>query len=127
MRLLLFSIDRLELVGNGEALLGGRCCADDMLPGDTATEMVLRTESGQFTCAEVVDVRFDTMNLYGKPTDHISSGLTARVTVPVSTATGLRLGWYLRGQNGQPDTAPNGGPAMPVGNSTVTEGPPSVS
>ena len=96
MRLLLFSIDRLELVGNGEALLGGRCCADDMLPGDTATEMVLRTESGQFTCAEVVDVRFDTMNLYGKPTD-------------------------------QPDTAPNGGPAMPVGNSTVTEGPPSVS
>jgi hypothetical protein len=42
-----------------------------------------------------------------------------------------QLQWILHRMvatiNGEPDAAPNGGPATQVGNSVVTEGPPSVS
>ena len=33
----------------------------------------------------------------------------------------------IQDTNAEPSAAPNGGPAMPLGNSDVTEGPPSVS
>lgn len=35
--------------------------------------------------------------------------------------------WRARETDGQPSASPNGGPAMPAGNSGATEGPPSVS
>ena len=51
-------------------------------------------------------------------------------TVPaVALAAGLlavTVSMFLRARNGQPGAAPNGGPATPVGNSGVTEGPPSA-
>ncbi len=36
MRELLFSIEKLELIGNGDAVVGGRCCRDVIEPGMTA-------------------------------------------------------------------------------------------
>jgi hypothetical protein len=75
----------------------------------------------------------------------VSSGLVAggfllpfagniSVAVPVGGAFLLGsllsagiLHWQLRHQPAEPDAPPNGGPAVPFGNSAVEEGPPSVS
>jgi hypothetical protein len=43
------------------------------------------------------------------------------------TETEIRMQGQKLGRGAEPDAAPNGGPAMPLANSVVPEGPPSVS
>jgi hypothetical protein len=45
---------------------------------------------------------------------------------PNTLAEAYRIQEFVRSQMVEPGAAPNGGPATPVGNSAVTEGPPSV-
>ena len=52
---------------------------------------------------------------------------TVIATLGLLTIVGCIVRWKKQPQGAEPCAAPNGGPATPVGNSGVTEGPPSVS
>ena len=58
-----------------------------------------------------------------------SQGVIATViaTLGLLTIVGCIVRWKKQPPRAEPGDAPNGGPATPVGNSGVTEGPPSVS
>jgi hypothetical protein len=99
MRALLFSIDRLEFAGGGQALLAGRCCRDLMKTGDEARLLVLREEDGRFEKSEPILMRFPEFEVYGMKLRELEPGLTAGVLIPNEVATGLRFGWYLKGEN----------------------------
>lgn len=99
MRQLLFSIERLAFQGGGKTLVAGRCCRDPIKDGDVAQFMVYCKEDGSFSKPEAVSVVFHGFELYGKKVDAIESGYTAGILVPDKSATGLRLGWFLKGQN----------------------------
>jgi len=61
--------------------------------------MVHRNEDGSFSNEEAVSIIFQQFELYGHPVDTIESGYTAGILVPDAAAIGLRLGWFLKGEN----------------------------
>jgi hypothetical protein len=99
MRDLLFSIDRIEFVGGGQTMLAGRCCRDPIRAGDEARFLVFREEDGRFEKFEPILVRFQEFQLYGKEVREVPSGYTAGALLPNEMTTGLRFGWYLKGEN----------------------------
>jgi hypothetical protein len=44
-------------------------------------------------------IRFPEFEFYGRKIHELEPGLTAGVIIPNDVATGLRLGWYLKGEN----------------------------
>jgi hypothetical protein len=102
MRELLFSIDRLEFIGDGKALVGRRCSRDMMKTGDQVRSMVrLSAAAHGDKILEVEPVYFTLppFQMYGKELEAIEPGCVAGIILSVQAATGLRLGWYLRGEN----------------------------
>jgi hypothetical protein len=99
MRNLLFTIDRLEFVGGGKALLAGRCCKDPIKKGDEAQFMILEAQDGRSEKSEPISLLFPEFEFYGKKIDELDSGHTAGIYIPIDVATGLRFGWLLKGKN----------------------------
>lgn len=100
---MLFSLDRLEFQGGGKAFVAGRCCGDLMKIGDRAQRMVqLSTgDRGDTTviASEPVSVTMPEFLVYNHKLDSLEPGLTAGLLLSVEAARGLRLGWYLEGEN----------------------------
>ncbi len=103
MRQMLFSLDRMEFQGGGKALVAGRCCGDPMKTGDRAQLMVLLSigERGESSvvASEPVSVTMPEFLCFNHKLDTLDSGYTAGIMLSVEEAIGLRLGWYLKGQN----------------------------
>lgn len=99
MRQILFSLDRLEFQGGGKALVGGCCCGDSMKTGDRAQLMVQLGVGGEIIASEPVSVTMPEFLVYNHKLDSLDSGLTAGLLLSVDVARGLRLSWYLKGEN----------------------------
>jgi hypothetical protein len=103
MRQLLFSLDRLEFQGSGKALVVGRCCGDPMKTGDQAQLMVRLSVGGRvetsIVASEPFSVSMPLFLVHDRKLDTLDSGYVAGLVLSVEVATGLRLGWYLKGQN----------------------------
>jgi hypothetical protein len=99
MRQMLFSLDRLEFQGDGKALVGGRCCGDPMKTGDRARLMVQLGVGEEVVASEPVSVTMPEFLVYNHKLDSLESGLSAGLLLSVDVARGLRLGWYLTGEN----------------------------
>jgi hypothetical protein len=99
MRRLLFSLDRLEFQGGGKALVAGRCCGDPMKAGDRAQIMVQLSVGETVVASEPVSITMPEFLVYNQNLDTLESGLTAGLLLSVEAARGLRLGWYLKGEN----------------------------
>ena len=97
MRNLLFDIGKLELIGNGEAIVGGRCCGDRILRGDRTTSMVQLDPAQRVLNSREIVLPFDRIEAYGRTIEIIDPGMTAAVVVPIALASELRLTWFLKG------------------------------
>ena len=80
-------------------MLAGRCCRDPFKTGDEARLMVFREADGRFERAEPILIRFPEFEFYGRRVRELHSSHTAGVLIPNEAATGLRLGWFLKGEN----------------------------
>lgn len=83
----------------------------------------IREAACRFSAGISCAIYFHSVN----PGFHISNALAARVA---AIGLGLDFDLYCLGEesrDAEPDAPPNGGPATRLGNSGVTEGPPSVS
>ena len=70
MRSVLFTVDRLEFVGSGKFMAGGRNCRDELRCGDH-----LRLTKG---CgSEAVEVQVDEMTMYNHAVREVGHGMTA--------------------------------------------------
>lgn len=99
MRELLFSISKLELIGQGEALVGGRCCGDMIYQGDAATRMVLLELGERVLVSREILIQFRRIQMYGREVDRIEPGWTAGIVIPDVLAADLKLTWTLAGEN----------------------------
>jgi len=103
MRQMLFSLDRLEFHSDGKVMVAGRCCGDPMKTGDRAQSMVLLSFSDRgetsVVASESVSVTMSEFLIFHYRLDTLEPGYTAGILLSVDEAVGLRLGWYLKGEN----------------------------
>lgn len=96
MRQIKFMIGRIESIGNGEALVGGRCCGDEIRRGDRTTFMT-KTNGGQEIMRRKLVIIFHTIRAYGKDIAVVSPGMTAGIVIPEPLAELMQLNWTLEG------------------------------
>ena len=96
MRHIKFIIGRLEIIGGGNALVGGRCCGDEIRCGDHATIMT-KSDGAQEIMQRDLRTIFHTIQIYGRDMDSISPGLTAGIIVPDAIAEQMHINWALEG------------------------------
>jgi hypothetical protein len=102
MRHLLFSIDRLEFSGGGRALVCGRNCGDNLKTGDRVTAMVRMADSydvKQVLETEPIAFTMPLFLVWSVEMDTLEAGYSAGIYLDARVATGLRLGWFLVGEN----------------------------
>jgi hypothetical protein len=93
MRTLLFTVDRLEFVGAGKFMIGGRNCADQLRRGD---RLHVRDENN----AESTPVFcVDEIIFYNRTVEVVDPGHSAGLFFPNALAPHVRLGDQLRGES----------------------------
>ena len=105
MRQLHFAISRLEYSGPiGKALVVGRNCRDIMKVGDRVTAMVRMGDdfdnANRVIATEPVALTMPVFHVFDREMDTLGPGYVGGIYLDTSVATGLRLGWYLVGENG---------------------------
>ena len=93
MRTLLFTVDRLEFVGDSKFMIGGRNCADQLRRGDRLH--VRDEENAESTPVFCVDQ----IIFYGRTVEVVDPGCTAGLFCPNALAPHVRLGDELRGKS----------------------------
>ncbi len=84
MRSVLFTVGRLEHVGSGKFVVGGRNCRDELRRSDRLT---LRNGCG----ADHVEVTIDEITVYNRTVREVSHGLTAGLLFSNDLARHFRL------------------------------------
>ena len=84
MRSVLFTVGRLEFVGSGKFMVGGRNCQDELRRGDRLT---LRKGCG----AEQIEVVVDGITMYNRTVTEVSHGMTAGLFFSNDLAPHFRL------------------------------------
>lgn len=97
MRHIKFHIGRIEAIGNREALVGGRCCGDEIRKGDR-TKFMIRTDGVQEIMRRELMIIFHTIRAYDRELDLISPGMTAGIVIPDTLAEHMHLNWSLEGE-----------------------------
>ena len=93
MRTVLFTVERLEFVGSGKFMAGGRNCRDELRRGDR-----LRLTRG---CAsETIEVQADEITMYNRTVSDVAHGMTAGLFFSNDLAGHFCLGAELRGDIG---------------------------
>lgn len=96
MRHIKFTIGRIEAIGNSEALVGGRCCGDEIRRGDRTTLMI-KTDGVQEIMRRELMIIFHTIRAYDREIEIISPGMTAGIVIPDPLAELMHLNWTLEG------------------------------
>ena len=97
MRHIKFSIGRIEAIGGGNALIGGRCIGDEIRKGDRTTAMVKSDGVDEIMRREILII-FHTITAYGKDIEIVSPGMTAGIIIPDTLAEQMHLNWRLEGE-----------------------------
>ena len=93
MRTVVFSVGRLEFVGAGKFLVGGRNCRNELRRGDR-----LRLKNG---CGnEQIEVLVEEIRAYDRPLTEVASGMTAGLYFSNDLAPHFRLGSELHAEIG---------------------------
>jgi hypothetical protein len=88
MRSVLFTVGRLEFVGSGKFLVGGRNCREELRRGDC-----LKLTNG---CgSDQIEARVDEMKAYDRTVTAVESGMTAALFFDAELAPHFRLGSEL--------------------------------
>jgi hypothetical protein len=93
MRIVVFSVGRLEFVGSGKFLVGGRNCRDELRRGDR-----LRLKNGCGT--EQIEVLVEEIRAYDRAVAEVASGMTAGLYFSNDLAEHFRLGSELHAEIG---------------------------
>jgi len=96
MRHIKFLIGRIEAIGNCEALVGGRCCGEEIRRGDRTTVMT-KSDGVQEIMRRDLTIIFHTIRAYDRDIEVLSRGMTAGIIVPDTLAEELLLNWALEG------------------------------
>jgi len=93
MRTVLFTVERLEFVGSGKFMVGGRNCRDELHRGDR-----LRLSKGCGT--EQIEVLVDEIKMYNRAVTEVASAMTAGLFFSNDLAAHFHLGSELHAQIG---------------------------
>ena len=93
MRSVLFTVGRLEFIGSGKFLVGGRNCGDELRHGDG---LKLRNGCG----SEQIEVLVDEIKAYDRTATEVPSGMTAGLLFSNDLAPHFRLGSELYAEIG---------------------------
>ena len=93
MRSVLFTVGRLEFIGSGKFLVGGRNCRDELRCGDRL-KLKNGCGSGQ------IEVLVDEIEAYDRRVTEVGSGMTAGLFFSSDLAPHFRLGSELYGEIG---------------------------
>ena len=96
MRHIKFTIGRIEAIGNGEALIGGRCCGDEIRRGDRTTFMT-KNDGVQEIMRRELMIIFHTIRAYDREIIVVPPGMTAGIVIPDTLAELMHLNWMLEG------------------------------
>ncbi len=99
MRELLFSIDGLILLGNGDAAIIGTCHRDEIRLKDDAKSHVKLELKKHILIENETLIQFRRIQRDDKDIEVILPGEQALVIVPDCLAEQLKLTWYLSGEN----------------------------
>ena len=86
----MFMIPKLEYIGSGKFMVGGRNCENELRKGDT-----LRVECESIP--ENIEVTIDEISMYGRTVTEVDSGLTACLLFDDNLARYFALGGKLSG------------------------------
>jgi hypothetical protein len=93
MRTVLFTVERLEFIGSGKFMVGGRNCRDELRRGDR-----LRLTKG---CgSEEIEVQVDEITMYNRTVTDVAHSMTAGLFFSNDLAGHFRLGSELHGDIG---------------------------
>ena len=93
MRSVLFTVGRLEFVGSGKFMVGGRNCRDELRRGDRLT-LAKCCGSGE------IEVQVDEITMYNRSVTDVAPGMTAGLFFDNDLAGHFCLGSELHGDIG---------------------------
>ena len=93
MRSVVFSVGRLEFVGSGKFLVGGRNCREELRRGDR-----LKLKNGSE--GEQIEVLVDEIKAYDRTVTEVGSGMTAALYFGAELAAHFHLGSELHADIG---------------------------
>lgn len=93
MRTVLFTVERLEFVGSGKFLVGGRNCRDELRCGDR-----LRLTKGH--SSDGIEVLVEEITMYNRIVTEVAHGMTAGLFFNNDLARHFCLGSELHGNIG---------------------------
>ncbi|NUO75920.1 MAG: hypothetical protein HOQ32_07890 [Lysobacter sp.] len=103
MRKLVFDIASISIgeSGSGETEIHGRCCGDEIRPGDRVSYMVLYgTGSDAVQLKEPLKLTVTRVApTFGREIGCIPSAYSGTLYVRASEAIGVRFGWTMEGLN----------------------------